>query len=169
MVRTVNSFEFISPPSGPACYLKDPPPASQKQIHWQSSHQTQMFKKLFSSLVGSREEYSFVRDVSAEITKLRHESAAFMIHEADQRTFSMATKTLTRLVAGGGVPPELKHSPPRTIAWTLIDKMILQIGVGDDPSRTASEKFYRFFENDKLKEIEAVYGPSSGWGKPSHP
>ncbi len=119
-----------------------------------------MFKKLF----GSSEEHAFVRVVSSEITKLRLESAAYLVFAADQRTFAMAAQYITRAVASNDVPPQWKAAHPRALAWTLVDESICDIGVGGDASRNVSESFYRYFDNEKRKDVESVCGPKTGWG-----
>lgn len=119
-----------------------------------------MFKKLF----GSREEYAFVRVVSSEIAKLHLESAAYLVFAADRKTFAMAAQYITRAVARNEVPPQWKAAHPRALAWTLVDESICDIGDGGDASRNVSESFYRYFDNEKRKDVESLCGPKSGWG-----
>ena len=120
----------------------------------------ELFKKLF----GSKDEHVFVRVISSEITKLRIESEPFQKFAADKRIFEMALKCLTITVARSEVPPEWKAATHTALAWTLVDESICDIGVGTDPSRLVSDSFYRYFDGEKLKEIELVCGPKSKWG-----
>jgi hypothetical protein len=119
---------------------------------------------MFKKLLRFREEYAFVGEVSSEITKLCLESGKWFSFAADERTFALAAQLLTRTIAEGTIPPHWQAAPRRALAWTLVDEAICDIGVGDDSSRLVSEAFYRFFDNEKRKDVESTCGLKARWG-----